>query len=175
MRRLNIRRNSKKIETDAKAAEQKDRAAQQALVIKHLAERQALLRDGQNQGLSVAFHTKARTDPRQSLVLQDDGLPYSKAQLVKSPELVRDHISQTRASFKWVEVLRALAQKIDDPMVLQQAPDRAMTSSQPVCLPDDGTAPVFATQGHQNAERDFNRATRSKRKTPRCTAHSVAS
>jgi len=37
---------------EAKAAEHQDRAAQQALISKHLAERQALTRDGQSKGLS---------------------------------------------------------------------------------------------------------------------------
>ncbi len=150
-----------KIETDATAAEHRDRAAQQTLVIKHLAKRQALTRDGQNQGLSTAFHTKAQTDPNQALVLRDDELPHSAAQLTKSPELVLDHISQTKTSFKRVDVLR----KIDDPLALQKAADTAMTTSQLVRLTDDSSTPVFTTTDYQNAERDLDGAARSMTRT----------
>ena len=148
----------KDLEEDAKAAEQRDRAAQQALITQHLAERRALKRDGQKQGLSPSFHGQAQSDPKQALVLNDDGLPHSKAQLIRSPDLVLDHVSQTKASFKRVDVLRALAQRIDDPMVLQKAADQAMTSPQLVRLADDGSAPVFTTKDYQNAEQSLDRA-----------------
>lgn len=151
----------RRFEQETKNAETRNRAAQQALITKHLAERQALTREGQSQGLSAAFHTKAQTDPWQSLVLHDDGLPYSKAQLVKSPDLVLDHVSQTKAAFKRVDVLRALAQRIDDPTALQKAADTAMASSQLVRLLDDGTTPVFTTQDYQKAEQDLIVATQS--------------
>lgn len=148
----------RRFEADAKTAEQRDRLAQQGLVQRHLAERQALTRDGQKQGLSSAFLGHAQSDPQQALVLQDEGLPHTKAQLINAPDLVLDHVSRTKAAFSRVDVLRALAERIDDPMVLQKAADRAMASRQLVRLPDDGATPVFTTQDYQQAERALDHA-----------------
>ncbi|WP_299955742.1 AAA family ATPase [uncultured Roseobacter sp.] len=148
----------KRFEKEAEDAETRNRAAQQALITKHLGERQALTRDGQKQGLSAAFHGKPQNDPKQALVLKEAGRPHSAAQLIKSPELVLDYVSQTKALFKRVDVLCALAQRIDDPTVLQKAADRAMRSPQLVRLPDDGNTPVFTTKDYQSAERTLNHA-----------------
>lgn len=150
----------RRFEDASKAVEQRDRDAQQALISGHLAERHALTRDGQERGFSSAFHARARSDPHKTLELRDDGLPLTRAQLLKSPERVLDHVSQTKASFTRVHVLRALAQRIDDPMALQQAADRAIQSSQLVRLADDGSTPVFTTKDYQQAEHTLNRATR---------------
>lgn len=151
----------RRFEDAARASEDRARAAQQALISKHLAERQALIRDGQKQGLSAAFHGQTQADPKQVLVLRDEGLPYSKAQLLKSPERVLEHVSQTKASFKRVDVLRALAHRIDDPMALQKAADQAMKSPQLVRLPDDGSTPVFTTRDYRQAEHALDRAAHS--------------
>lgn len=148
----------RRVADEAKAAEQRDRAAQHALVRQHLADRQALTRDGQKQGVSPAFHVQAQGDPQQRLVLPDDGLPFSKEQLQKSPDMILDHISQTKAAFKRVDVLRALAKRIDDPLALQKVADRAMASTQLVRLPNDGATPVFTTQDYQDAEQNLDRA-----------------
>lgn len=151
----------KRFEEEAEAAAKRDRDAQQALISRHLAERQALTRDGQKQGLSSAFQKQAQSDPQQTLVLDDEELPHSTAQLTKPPGLVLDHVSQTKAAFKRVDVLRALARRIDDPMVLQQAADRAMQSPQLVRLADDGSTPVFTTKDYQSAEQSLDRAAQS--------------
>lgn len=151
----------KRFEQDAQAAAQRDRDARQALISKHLAERQALTRDGQSQGLSSAFHAQREGDPKQALVLPDEGLPYSKTQLIRSPALVLDHVSQTKAAFKRVDVLRVLAKRIDDPMALQEAADQAMQSPQLVRLADDGSTPVFTTVDYQQAEQALDRAAAS--------------
>ncbi|MGC3939968.1 AAA family ATPase [Roseobacter sp. EG26] len=147
-----------RFEEETNAAQESDRAAQHTLVTKHLAERQALTRDGQQCGLSSAFHTKSHSGPTQALVPRDDDLPYSKAQLLKSPERILGHISQNKASFKRVDVLRALAKRIDDPMALQKAADRAMASPELVRLPADGTTPVFTTQDYRKSERMLDTA-----------------
>ncbi|OIQ25163.1 MAG: hypothetical protein BM562_17495 [Alphaproteobacteria bacterium MedPE-SWcel] len=148
----------RQIEIQAQAAERRDRAAQQALINKHLSERQALARDAQKQGLCAAFQRKVQIDPKQALVLKDDGIAHSTARLIESPEFVLEHVSHTKAAFKRVDVLRALAQKIDDPMVLQKAADQAMRSPQLVRLSDDGTTPVFTTKDYQSAERALDQA-----------------
>ncbi|GFE49018.1 hypothetical protein So717_07710 [Roseobacter cerasinus] len=144
---------------DVMASETRDRIAQQALVTKHLTERRALTREGQSQGLSSAFLAQTKADPKQALLLKDDGLPHSQAQLIARPELVLDHVSQTKASFKRVDVLRALAKHIDDPLALQTAAGQAMQSSELVRLARDGTTPAFTTRDYQKAERDLDQAT----------------
>ncbi|MDA5556026.1 AAA family ATPase [Shimia sp. MMG029] len=151
----------RQIEAEAQAAERHDRAAQQALIGKHLSERQALARDAQKQGLCAAFHRQVQSDPKQALILKDDGIAHSAAQLIKSPDLVLEHVSQTKAAFKRVDVLRALAQRIDDPVVLQKAADQAMRSPQLVRLSDDGHTPVFTTKDYQSAETALDQATGS--------------
>ncbi len=151
----------RQIEAEAQAAERRDHAEQHALITKHLGERQALARDGQKQGLSSAFQGQTQGDPKQALVLKDEGLPHSATQLLKSPELVLDHVSQSKAAFKRVDVLRALAQRIDDPMVLQKAADQAMQSPQLLRLADDGSTHVFTTKDFQDAEHSLERAAAS--------------
>lgn len=148
----------RRVADEAKAAEHRDRAAQHVLVRQHLADRQALTRDGQKQGMSPAFHVQAQGDPQQTLVLPEDALPYSKEQLQNTPDMILDHISQTKAAFKRVDVLRALAKRIDDPLALQKAADQAMASTQLVRLPNDRTTPVFTTQNYQDAEQNLDRA-----------------
>lgn len=147
-----------RFEDESNAVRRRDRVAQHALVTRHLAERQALTRNDQQHGLSSAFITKAQSDPAQALVLRDDDLPYSKEQLLKSPERVLDYISQKEASFKRVDVLRALAKRIDDPMTLQKAADQAMASPELVRLPADGATPVFTTQDYRRSERTLDTA-----------------
>ncbi|WP_299825378.1 AAA family ATPase [uncultured Roseobacter sp.] len=150
-----------RFEQDAQTAAQRDRDARQALISKHLLERQALTRDGQSQGVSPAFHAQRQSDPKQALVLPDEGLPHSRAQLIRSPALVLDHVSQTKAVFKRVDVLRALAKRINDPMTLQKAADQAMQSPQLVRLADDGSTPVFTTVDYQRAEHSLDRVAAS--------------
>lgn len=152
------------LEEEASEAKQRDSAAQQALISQHMAERDALKRDGQREGLSAAFHEKSRNDPRQGLVLPDDALPYSKEQLIKSPDLVLEQLTQTKASFTRIDVIRALAQRLDDPMMLQNAADRAMQSPELVRLPRNDTTPLFTTRGYQAAERKLDHATHAMSK-----------
>ncbi|WP_195819405.1 AAA family ATPase [Roseobacter sp. MH60115] len=150
-----------RLEEEARTAAMRDRAAQHALVTKHLSERRALTRDGQQQGLSKAFHSQSQCDPKQALVLRDDGLPHSRDQLLASPELALAHLSQTKAVFKRVDVLRTLAKRIDDPLALQRAADQALKSPELVRLPSDDMTPVFTTQDYQRAEQKLDHAARA--------------
>ena len=150
-----------RFEEEVRQGAARDRTAQQALIAKHLSERQALEREGRQHGLSSTFLRRSQSDPEQALVLRDDGLPYSRAQLTTAPHLVLDHVSHTKASFTRVDVLRALAQRIDDPMTLQSVADDAMRSPELVRLPEDGSTPVYTTRDYQTAERMLDRSTRA--------------
>ncbi len=136
------------------------RAAHQALVTRHLTEHRALAQDAQRHGLSSVFHQQANTDPQQALVLNDKGLPHSQAQLIAQPALVLDHVPRTKSSFKRPDVLRALAQRIEDPLTLQNTVDRAFQPSELVRLPHDGAQPVFTTRDYRNAECTLDHAAR---------------
>ena len=154
----------RKIEAEAQAAERRDRAAQQALITKHLGERQALTRDGQKQGVSAAFQGQVQSDPAQALVLNDTGIAYSAAQLIKSPELVLDHASRKpKPRSNGLMCCAALAQKIDDPVMLQKSADQAMRAPQRllVHLPNDGNIPAFTTKDYRSAEQRLDHAARS--------------
>lgn len=150
--------NVARIEADAKTAEARNNAARHALVRQHIEQRQELTRAVRAQGLTPVFQNKAQSDPDQTLILRDDGPPYSKDALIKSPDLAVHHLSQTKATFKRVDLLRVLAQRIDEPQVLQKVADQAMQSASLVRLPDEGTMPVFTTQDYQDAARNLDQS-----------------
>ncbi|MEP5730854.1 MAG: AAA family ATPase [Sulfitobacter sp.] len=151
----------RRLEDEARVAEQRDRNAQQALVTKHLAQRQALTRDAEWRGLSAAILSKGRLDLRQRLLQKDDGLPYSKAQLIKTPELILGHISEKRATFIRADIMRALAKRIDDPVTLRRATDAAMRSVDLLPLQGNSAAPTFTTKDYHDAERNLDDAARA--------------
>ena len=89
------------------------------------------------------------------------------------PELILDHVSQTKASFKRADVLCALAKRIDDPMTLQTAADQAMRSARLVRLTDDGSTPVFTTKDYQQAERALDTSAAKMSATGGFAVHST--
>ncbi|MEM9477802.1 MAG: AAA family ATPase [Pseudomonadota bacterium] len=110
------------------AAQSRDRAEQQALITKHLAERRALQRELARSGLSAGFGTATGPDPRQVLHDAESDLPLSKAELIRNPARVLAEISKTSSRFDRADVLRELIKRIDDPLVLKELADRALTS-----------------------------------------------
>lgn len=105
--------------SDAKAAQVADRAEQQALITRHLAERRALDQQSQERSLQPIFGRS--TDLEQRLQIRSEVLPHTANQLRKDPALVLDHVSQKKAEFSRTDVLRELAQVLPDPMELQAA------------------------------------------------------
>lgn len=148
-----------RVEAETKVADAKAASARHALVTHHLEERRALTREGQRKGLSLAFQVKPQQDPQQKLVLPQDGIAETRVRLIANPSLVIDHISQTKARFTRTDVLLILAQKIDDPMVLQKAADQAMRSPQLVRLEATDSIPAYTTKDYQNAERSLDQVT----------------
>lgn len=92
-----------------------------------------------------------------------------------------EHISHTKASFTRIDVLRTLAKRLDDPMTLQNAADRAMQSPELVRLLRNDTTPLFTTRDYQTAERKLDLATHAMSRTDgfaverRHTDHAVIS
>lgn len=84
-----------KVLSEAKAAKAMDRAEQQAVITRHLAERRALGQRSQERSLQPIFGRS--TDPEQRLQIRPEALPYTAKQLRKDPALVLDHIAQKEA------------------------------------------------------------------------------
>lgn len=143
-------------EAETVKAEQRDRVEQQAMVERHLSERRVLQRDYSQYGPFQSFGTAPGKETAQSLVLPLDDLPFSRAQLLQNPALILDHISRTKAEFKRTDVMRALAERFEDPFALQNATKAAMASSNLVQLSSDG-APVFTTRDYQSTEARLDR------------------
>ncbi|MGH1353577.1 MAG: AAA family ATPase [Thalassovita sp.] len=119
-------------------------------------ERRALDLASQQRNLGPVF-AQAK-DPRQKLDNQRDDLPFTKTQLQQNPASVLDHISQTKASFNRVDMLRALAKRIDKPAELQDAAARALKSPELMRL-DAETMPRFTTRDYRDAEESLFQST----------------
>lgn len=144
-------------EIAAERLRQQDRTEQQALIDAHLAERRALKRDPERASTREAFDDAASIDPRQPLILPGDDLALSRDQLVRDPARILAHLSHTNAEFTRTDVLRALAKRIEDPLALKAAADRALASSELIRL-SGGASPRFTTRDYRNAEEALDRA-----------------
>ncbi|MEM6713240.1 MAG: AAA family ATPase, partial [Pseudomonadota bacterium] len=140
-----------KAESEARAAQLRDRLEQKALIDRHLAARRDLTRELRRSGLTPGGLTRSKPDARQALELPSDDLELSREQLLRDPACILPAISKTQAAFTRKDVLRALAKRIDDPFELKDITDRALRSNELVRLPSDSD-PVFTTRDYQNAE-----------------------
>lgn len=152
---------------EAQAATARDRAEMQALVDRHLAERRALDRElaflQAKHALEQELHDRSaasrvlvyRPDPRQPLILPRDDVPFTPSQLRRQPELILDHICDKKARFSHTDVLRALAEFIDDPMALRTTSDRAMASPELVRV-DGDDAETFTTREFLAVEKQLS-------------------
>lgn len=136
----------------------------QSLVEKRLAERQKLDREWEFirahhsfkaeflQSISTSSIPRYAPDPRQPLVLPREQLPFTASQLKRNPALILNHITDKKASFSRNDVMRGLAELLDDPVELRTAADRALASPELVALPvADPTE--FTTQAFQAVEK----------------------
>ncbi len=138
-----------RLQIEAAAAKQADRAEQDRLIERHLAERRKLDQERQHAQARKHFNA-ARRDPRQTLIQPKDDIPYTTDVLRANPGHIVEYLSHTRATFSRVDVLRALAKRIDDPMQLQSLSDAALASPDVMALRDDG-ARRFTTREYQKA------------------------
>ena len=126
---------------EAAAGAARDRAERQELIDRHLVVRRALERRRNALDLSKALSeiliAATRPDKRQRLVLPKDTALFTRAQLVDKPALILSRLSHRKASFSEADVKRALAEFIDDPLVLRPSIDRALASPELVRL-DNG-------------------------------------
>jgi ATP-dependent exoDNAse (exonuclease V) alpha subunit len=140
---------------EAAACAARDRDERQALIDKHLAARWELERQRNAPDLTRAldeiFIAAVQPDARQKLVLQKDAAPFSRAQLAERPSLILAHLSHKKASFRDVDIKRALAEFIDDPLVLRAAIDGALASPNLIRLEDGG----LTTRDYRDAEQSL--------------------
>lgn len=150
----------KELAREAAAGAARDRNERQGLIDRHLEARRALERRRNTPDLSKAldeiFIAATWPDKRQKLVLPKDAAPFTRAQLVDKPHLILSHLSRKKASFSEVEVKRALAEFIDDPLVLRPAIDRALASSELVRLDGGELTTLDYRAAVQKLEADAN-------------------
>lgn len=134
----------------------RDRADMKVLIDRHLAERRALDRElaflQAQYDLEQDLHERSaksrgpvyQPDPRQPLVLPREDVPFTPEQLKRQPSLILCHISDNQAHFTRTNILRRLAEFIDDPLDLRAASDRTMLSPELVRV--DGAVNALAVQ-----------------------------
>lgn len=145
---------------EARVRQARDRLEAQAVVERHLAERRALdqelefLRAQHALANELLYHRASawrgayRPDPRQPLIAPREDVPFTPAQLKRQPDLILGHTSDKKASFSRDDIVRGLAEFIDDPIDLRVAVDRALASCDLVRL--DGTSDTaFTTRDFQ--------------------------
>jgi ATP-dependent exoDNAse (exonuclease V) alpha subunit len=141
-----------KLAQEAAACAARDLDERQALIDKHLAARRALETERNaldlSQALNDIFIAAVRPDTRQKLVLQKEDAPFSRGQLAARPSLILAHVSRKNASFRHGDIKRALAEFIDDPLVLRAAIDTALASPDLVRL-ENGD---LTTRDYRDAE-----------------------
>lgn len=138
---------------DAAACDRRDAFERQTLIDRHLSERRALERTAQSSDLSrklsELFETALKPDPRQKLVLPPEQVGFTRDQLIQKPDLILGHLSHKRARFSELDIKRALAEFIDDPLVLRPTIDKALASKDLVRI--EG-ASDFTTRDYHSAE-----------------------
>ncbi len=135
-------------EDEARLAKARDASERQAMIDRHIAAHRAFERE---IGLSRLHHATARQDARQRLTEQDRRDGPSKAEVRANPACVLEAISHHKASFSRADVMRALADHIEDPAALSKATATALSSDRLAQLPSDGV-PRYTTRDYQAAE-----------------------
>jgi hypothetical protein len=147
----------KELEQETAASDARDRDERQTLIERHLSERRTLERAHQSHDLGAelesAFAKALRPDPRQRLSLPQEDLPFTLAQLRRSPGLILAYISEKQARFNEIDIKRSLAKFIDDPLTRRSAIDIALASNELVPLTSSGTVD-YTTRAGQSGEKE---------------------
>lgn len=152
-----LRHLSHELAREAETCAARDRSETQALIDRHLAERRELDRElafiDAHSALEQELLDRSaasrgpiyRPDPRQPLVLPRKDVPFTPDQLKRQPDLILDHISEKQARFNRTDILRGLAEFIDDPLQLRAASDRALASPDLIRV-GEGEMQTFTTR-----------------------------
>ncbi|MGJ8534136.1 MAG: AAA family ATPase [Alphaproteobacteria bacterium] len=174
------------IEAEAHACDLRDQAEAQKLIERQLNERRVLqhdiriLRHHQSIALAKLYRdtgTLLRSDdltadPRQYFVPPEEwNLIWSAEQIRSVPERVLDVITDKDTSFSRNDIVRKLAEYIDDPAKLRIACDEVMASGELVKLPDT-PRPLYSTREMERLHASLNDQAKSM---ARQKTHSVGS
>ncbi len=159
---------------DAQACEARDAQETEALIDRHLAERRELGQKLERElahleaqyALEREFRDKSapsrqhiyQPDPRQPLILPREDVPFTPDQLKRQPDLILAHISDKKARFNRTDILRGLAEFINDPLELRAASDRVLASRALVNV-DAGEKDEFTTREFQEIEKHLSDCT----------------
>lgn len=136
----------KELNVQTEALKQNQQRETQALIEKHLSERQELDRKFQYEKAKLTLEAEVsgerdfdtapllRPDPRQPLILPREPVPFTLSQLKANPELILDYINDKQARFTHDDILRGLVQFIGDALELRIASDAVFASSELVLL-----------------------------------------
>jgi ATP-dependent exoDNAse (exonuclease V) alpha subunit/predicted mannosyl-3-phosphoglycerate phosphatase (HAD superfamily) len=91
-------------------------------------------------------------DPRQFFIQPPEESGFTFSQLRRNPTLILSHLSQKQAYFKRLDVKRALAKFINDPIDLRKAIDSALVASELVVVSKDNGDTQFTTKNYLKAE-----------------------
>ena len=120
----------KGIEAEAFHCHSRDRAETQALIESQLQERRTL--QGELEQLQRETDVASRllkTDPAQKLIIPPDPEALSiKAKVKRDPAHILEVVTDKKEYFSRPDIVRALAEYIDDPLTLSYAVDSAMRS-----------------------------------------------
>lgn len=94
---------------------------------------------------NTGFADDLLTDPRQALVLPDKEAPYTVRQVRQSPVKILDVITDKKAEFTRNDILRGLANYIDDPLALRAAGEEVLRSKELVTIRSN-TERVYSTR-----------------------------
>ena len=146
------------LERQASQCVARDRDEVQALIDSQLTERRALQQEITAVQSQISNFVNApdeqdtttrflQLDPAQALVIPPDPDAQTIKQRVQDrPETILEAMTQTRENFTRNDILRSLAQYIDDPLKLGSAINAIMQSPELVEITADGDDPVSATQ-----------------------------
>lgn len=152
------------IEIEAKAARVRDRQETDALIARHLAERQALtserIRTNRDHDLRVLFedtttHRNARAyapDPSQALILPTDDALFTQDELKQNPARVLDVLSARQERFTRSDLMRKLAAFEDDPLQMGVTADTILRSDSVVRFKDENGTAFYSTRDYEEAK-----------------------
>lgn len=150
-------------EQAAHADKARDQSEMQSLIETQLIERRGLetdlhtlkeqhvlhlttLRHGNETNLTnTGLADDLLADPRQMLVLPEEEALYTVRQVRKSPVKILDIITDKNAEFTRNDILRGLANYIDDPLALRAAGEEVLRSKELVTIRDN-TVRVYSTR-----------------------------
>lgn len=159
-----------KIEAEARASDLRDQAEAQKLIERQLNERRVLqhdlriLRHHQSIALAKLYRdtgTLLRSnditaDPRQCFIPPAEwDIIWSAEQIRSVPERILDVITDKDVSFSRNDIVRKLAEYIDDPAKLRIACDEVLASAELVKLPDT-PRPLYSTREMERLHASLN-------------------